>query len=177
MMHFRSFLEFAARTPVLAGTGAIGLALVAVVFPSLPVGGELLDARFGYTFEEAVASMAGYGDDGRRVYAWASLTLDTLLPLSYVGFLGGLCYRLRPNDGLWILAFLPVAAGALDLGENVQIAALLVHYPNVSVAQVAFASLTTQLKACAVLTSLGVVAVLAVLAVVLRTLERSRQRP
>ena len=155
-------VAFAAKTAVLATTGITATTLLLVVFPALPIGGDLLDARFGYTCAEALEAMAAYGEVGRRVYLVAGLTLDTLLPVAYVGFFAGLVYRLRTKDRLWTLSLVPFGAGLLDLGENAQIAAMLVSYPNISPLQVAAASLSTQTKTIALLTSLAIVAALAV---------------
>lgn len=98
-----------------------------LVFPNLPVGGELPDVKSGYSHDEAMASMKQYGPDGRTTYAWGSVLLDTLFPMSYVTFFAGLIYRFRLTEGTWILAFIPVLAGILDLAENVQITAMLVQ--------------------------------------------------
>lgn len=167
-MRLQRLLEFAARTPVLVATAGAAVALLVFVFPALPVGGELLDARFGYSHAEANAAMSAYGDEGRRVYVWASLTIDTLLPIAYAGFLAGMLYRLRPRDGLQTLALLPVAVGLVDLLENAQIVAMLIGYPDVSPGQVALASATTQAKTCALLAAVALVAVFVVLALVRR---------
>ena len=162
----RAYLAFAGRTPVLGATLVAALVLLVAVFPALPIGGETLDSRAGYTYEEAVAALEGYGEDGRRAYAWASATLDTLLPLVYATFLAGLLYRFRPAERVWRLAYLPLAAAALDLCENVQIVLMLAHYPDVSAAQVATASLFTLLKVamigCCLAVAVTVVAVWAV---------------
>ena len=107
MERLETCFEFTARVPVLVVTAAVSAALIALLFPALPIGGELLDGRFGYTLEEALAAMAGYGEEGRRVYAWASLTADTLLPVAYACCLAGLVYRLRPNDDLWCAGLPP----------------------------------------------------------------------
>lgn len=171
----KRLVAFAARTPVLVTTGIAAAALLVAVFPALPIGGDLLDARFGYTHATALEAMAAYGEDGRRAYLWASLTLDTLLPIAYVGFLAGLLYRLRPREGLGTLAVVPVAAGLLDLSENVQIVAMLVSYPDVSALQVAWASACTQAKACALLASVVLVAVLVMLALGRRWRRRLHQ--
>ena len=168
MERLETCFEFTARVPVLVVTAAVSAALIALLFPALPIGGELLDGRFGYTLEEALAAMAGYGEEGRRVYAWASLTADTLLPVAYACCLAGLVYRLRPKDDLWVLACLPVVAGVLDLCENGQIVAMLIQFPDVSAGQATTASLFTQMKGCAVLASLATVALLAGLALVRR---------
>ncbi|MCY3641588.1 MAG: hypothetical protein OXH37_11300, partial [Gammaproteobacteria bacterium] len=77
----RSYFEFAGRTGTLALTFAATAAFLVVVFPNLPIGGEMLDMKPGYSHEEAMASMAEYGPDGRTTYAWASAVLDTLFPI------------------------------------------------------------------------------------------------
>jgi len=114
----KKWFEFASQTRVLAATFVLTLVFLFVVFPALPVNGELLDYKSSYTHDEAMAAMEEYGPEGRRVYAWASPTLDTLFPIVYVSFFAGLIYRCRPTERLWWLAFIPVAAGIVDLGEN-----------------------------------------------------------
>lgn len=169
----RTYLEFGSRTRVLVATLVTTLLLLLAVFPALPIEGDLLDVRSGYTHEEVVAAMEGYGEQGRRVYAWSSATLDTLLPLAYVSLLAGAAYRFRPTERAWRLAWLPVAAGALDLGENVQVIVMLTRYPDVSAGQVAIASLFTQWKGYALLLSLA----LAVLLTVFAAVRRGRGAP
>ena len=169
----QAYLDFARRTPVLIATLVTTLVLLFAVFPALPIDGDLLDVRSGYTHEEVVVAMDRYGEQGRRVYAWSAATLDTLLPLVYVSLLAGAVYRFRPTERAWRLVWLPVAAGALDLGENVQIIVMLTRYPDVSAGQVAMASLFTQWKGYALLFSLALAAVLAVVAAV----RRDRRAP
>lgn len=156
----KAYLELVGRTPVLVAALVLTLVLLVAVFPALPIGGALLDAGSGYTHQEAIDAMEGYGEDGRRVYAWSSATLDTLLPVAYVSLLAGLIYRLRPVERLWWLACLPLAAGALDLGENVQIIVMLSQYPDVSVAQVTAASSFTLLRGLAIVGCLALAATL-----------------
>ncbi len=142
----RTYFESAGTTPALAAALLSTLVLVLGVFPALPIGGEMLDVKSGYTFEEAVAALEGYGEQGRRLYGWSSATLDTLLPLVYGSLFAGLIYRFRPAERLWRLAYLPIGAGVLDLCENVQIILLLISYPDVPASQVASASLFTLAK-------------------------------
>lgn len=168
----RVYLDFVSGGLAL-GTLATTLVLLFAVFPALPVGGEMLDVKAGYSHEEAVAAMEGYGEQGRRVYAWSAGTLDTLLPLVYASFLAGAVYRLRPAERFWRLAWLPLAAAALDLCENVQIVVMLTGYPDVSAGQVASASLFTMLKSYALLLSLALTVVLAIAALV----RRGRRAP
>lgn len=145
---------------MLAATFVGTLGLLAL-FQAIPVGGELLDVRQGYAHEEAMAALAGYGADGRRVYAWSSATVDTVLPCVLVTFLAGLVYRLRPSQNLGMLAWLPLLVGLLDLAENAQIIGMLVQFPDVSARQVAVASGTTVAKTFAALACFALVAILA----------------
>lgn len=142
----RRYFAFARRNGTLAVTLVAVAVLLLLVFPNLPIGGETLDTKPGYTYEEAVASMEAYGTDGRTIYAWSSMLLDTLLPLAYVTLFAGLIYRFRATEGTWWLAYIPVVAGIFDLLENVQITAMLVRYPDVSAVQVAWASAFTTVK-------------------------------
>lgn len=82
----RAYFAFAGRTGTLAVTLAATAVFLVVGFPSLPVDGELLDLKSSYSYDEATASMAQYGAHGRTTYAWASVLLDTLFPISYVTF-------------------------------------------------------------------------------------------
>ena len=142
----RAYFAFAGRTGTLVVTGAATPVFLLLVFPNLPVGGELLDTKSGYSYDEAMASMAQYGARGRATYAWASVLLDTLFPISYVSLFAGLIYRFRLTETTWMLAFVPVVAGLWDLAENAQITAMLVQYPDVGATQVAWASAFTAVK-------------------------------
>ncbi|MDE0621124.1 MAG: hypothetical protein OXH83_05590 [Bryobacterales bacterium] len=160
----RKPIEFASRTPVLSATLTATLVLSVVVFPVLPIGGEMLDVKMGYTYAEAVAAMDSYGERGRQVYAWSSLTLDALLPFVFVSFLAGFVYRFRPTERYWTLACLPLAAGVLDLCENIQVVLMLAGFPDVSAGQVAVASWFTLSKWYAVSVCLLLAATLAAIA-------------
>lgn len=140
------YLEFAARTKVLAVTLVCGLVLGFAVFPNLPIGGPSIDSQPGYGINRLTELMELYGEHGRRIYAWASLTLDVLFPAVYATFLAGLIWRCRPMRVFGWLALLPVAGALFDLGENVQVAIMLVNFPEVGESQVAMASAFTAMK-------------------------------
>ena len=142
----KSYFTFAGRTSVLVVSFIATAAFLFLVFPNLPIGGESLDTKASYSFDEAMALMEQYGADGRTTYAWASMLLDTIFPLAYVTLFAGLIYRFRLTEGTWFLAFIPVLAGILDLLENIQITTMLVQYPDVSATQVAWASAFTSVK-------------------------------
>lgn len=167
----RDYFELVSRTLVLGTTLATVLILVLGVFPALPIGGEMLDLKAGYAYPEVIAAMESYGEPGRRVYAWSSAMLDTLLPVVYVSLLAGLLYRFRPTERLWKLAYLPLAAGALDLGENGLIILMLTRYPDVSAREAATASFFTVSKGYVILGCLALAVTLAA-----ATAVRARRR-
>ncbi len=172
----RKFFEASSAAWALCATLVSALILLVVVFPAMPVGGEMLDVMGGYTHSEALAALEGYGEAGRRVYALASLTLDTLFPVVYASLLAGLIYRFRPTERMWRLAWLPPAVGVIDLGENIQIVLMLTRYPDISAGQVAGASLFTTLKGYAVSACLALAVSLAVVALGRRVGARIRCR-
>ncbi len=142
---FRNFFEFSAGTKPLIITLS-GVLLMLLVFPALPINGEMIDLKLYYDLPGVQAAMLQYGPQGRAVYALASPTLDTAFPILYVTFFCGLLYRFRPTERLWLVAFIPVVAGVWDLCENAQIVAMLVQYPDLSAGQVAMASFFTSVK-------------------------------
>ena len=172
----RAYFEVASRAPVLGATLVAAVILPVAVFPALPIGGEMLDVKPGYTYDEVISALDGYGTQGRRVYAWSSATLDTVLPVVYVSFLAGLVYRFRPREYLWWLAYLPVAAGVLDLCENIQIILMLMQYPDIDAGQVASASVFTLSKRYAVVVCLVLAVTLMATTVGGRVLRRLRGR-
>ena len=169
------YFVFASR-PLVLGVTFVASVVLLVVFPALPVGGELLDVKQGYTAEEAMAALAAYGAEGRRLYAWSSVTLDTLLPIVYATFLAGVVYRFRPSERLRILAWLPICLGLLDLAENVQIVVMLVQFPDVSAGQVASASAFTMTKNIAFVACFALAAIFAVVSAARFLLRRRRAR-
>ncbi|MDE0101895.1 MAG: hypothetical protein OXN89_05905 [Bryobacterales bacterium] len=174
MNRIRVWCEFASKTSVLGVSLLTATMLVALVFPALPINGELLDAKTGYSHSDAVTLMESYGESGRKVYARSSLTLDTLLPVSYTFLLAGLIYRFRPSDGLWWLALLPAAGGVLDLFENVHVVLLLNSYPDVPAGLVARSSSLTWLKHHALSISVVGAATLASVSALVRIAGRLR---
>ncbi|MCY3822028.1 MAG: hypothetical protein OXH52_22190 [Gammaproteobacteria bacterium] len=144
------YFDLVQRTSVLLALFAATLVLTFLVFPALPVGGELLDLKpGGYGHAEAMAALEGYGERGRTVYAWSSVLLDTLFPAVYASMFAGVFLRFAPIDALKAAAWVPLALGVVDLGENAQITAMLVQYPDVSPSQVASASAFTVVKSFA----------------------------
>lgn len=142
----RRFFEFAGKTGTLLTTLVLVVVILFLVFPNLPINGELLDVKSGYSFDEALGALTAYGADGRRTYLWTSLGLDTLFPCIYVTFFAGLIYRFRATEGSWWLAYVPIVGGIWDLIENVQISSMLLAYPEISETQVSWTSAFTSAK-------------------------------
>ena len=162
----RAYLDFVNGTLILGATLVVALLLVAVI-QALPVGGELLDEKVGYTHEEAVAAMEGYGEKGRQTYAWSAADAGhAVAPRPTPAFWQAPSTACDLTERSWRLAWLPLAAGALDLCENVQIILMLTGYPDVSAGQIASASLFTTLKSYALLLSMALAVALAIAAAV-----------
>lgn len=163
------------RTSVLLATLAIVLTLLLAVYPALPIGGELLDAKLYFTYEEALELMESYGSHGRATYALASLFLDTPLVVAYTCFLAGLLYRLRPAERAWWVAGPPLAAAGVDLCENAQVLLMLASFPDVSVVQAGLAAITTCSKHVILMLCLTGAALLACVAAFSRAAARMRR--
>ena len=139
-------VEISTRTPILLATGGLTIVLLFFVFPNLPLPVSSLDASFGYTYEQAIAVLTEYGEEGRVLYVWMSLSLDTLLPVAYTSFLVGLIKRLQTFTWMSWFIVLPILSGCLDILENVQLIVMMFQYPEISEIQVNVASTITQLK-------------------------------
>ena len=167
----RRYLIFSAKTPVLLLSFIVTALLLLVVFPALPLGAPLLDTLPGYSPVEARELLARYGPEGRRLYAIASPTLDTLLPLCYVTFFAGAVHRCGLPERRWWLALLPLLVGVWDLAENLQITLLLLSYPDIADGQIQWASFFTWCKGTVLIPAL---LLLLVLALIYRAFRRFR---
>lgn len=142
-----SILRYAARNEVLAVTFLLNAVLIGLVFPNIPTaGGVLLDLLPSYDRALIDSRIAEYGDQWRVMHIWGSLTVDAIFPIVYGLFFIGLIWRFRIGDwGRWLT--LPVFLLIwVDYAENLQIAVMLMNWPNVTDAGIARASLTTGIK-------------------------------
>ena len=142
----RTYLDFCGKTSTLIATFVTTTLLIFIVYPNLPIGGEALDVRPGYTHEEALIALESYSERGRKIYIGVSSTIDTLIPVCWVLLFCGLLYRFRLTEGTWYVACTPLIVGFFDLLENLQIIAMLVQYPDIGQTQVAWASTFTMVK-------------------------------
>lgn len=115
----------------------------------LPPGLAILDARFHYSGDDALAFLNGLGEVGRRAYS-THQWVDLAFIASYTTFLYAAVERfsVRRPLALRVTAFLP---GAFDLIETVGILVLLATFERPGVQAFALASLVgtaTTLKWC-----------------------------
>ncbi|MGB0920369.1 MAG: hypothetical protein ACPG06_05640 [Alphaproteobacteria bacterium] len=140
-------LEFSARGPVMGLSFLLTALLVGAIFPNIPVAGQtLLDLLPAYDRALIQNRILEYGDEWRVMQIWSSLSVDAVFPLIYGLFFIGIAYRLRIGEwGKWLTlpAFLLVG---VDYAENIQIATLLLNWPDISDSRIAIASATTGIK-------------------------------
>lgn len=107
---------------------------------------QLLDTIFNYSQEQAYQHLAAYTEQGRAVYLFSVLFLDTLFPLAYGIFLALLLAFLLEKTSFRIITLLPLLLILVDYIENSHIALLLINYPE-QMPQVAYTgSLFTSAK-------------------------------
>ncbi len=148
----RTVIEFCQRPLVLMIALPVVIAcMVGFRYLVEALGGVgILDSLYGYDREVVEQKMLAYGEAGRALYAYATLTLDIVYPVAYACLYAGLLARLAHNTRYGWSAYLPLLAGFVDVVENVQIHFLLTGYPNLPAMlpdwQIASASFTTQAK-------------------------------
>ncbi len=104
-------------------------------YPLIGGRGYPLDMRSGMSVAEVREYAAGIDPDGRRIYALNEGTLDMLFPILYSLAYSFLFFRLivpMAGDGSrWrLLALLPFAVAAVDIGENLSIIGVLAAAPG-----------------------------------------------
>jgi len=110
------------------------------------LGAQILDVLPSYSLNEVERYFLLYGEEGRKLYAWASVTLDILFPICYMGLFIGLMLLFAESNNLSWLIVLPLMLGIFDITENIQICFMLIQYPEITDIQVNLASSTTSFK-------------------------------
>jgi hypothetical protein len=110
------------------------------------LGAQILDVLPRYNLNEVEKYFLIYGEEGRRLYAWASLTLDLLFPVCYMALFIGLILLLTGSSIFRWLIILPIMLGIIDITENIQICFMLIQYPEITDVQVNLASGSTSFK-------------------------------
>ena len=105
---------------------------------------NMLDLKFSYNEEVLIKSFNAIGEEGRQVYYFSALVLDTAYPLLYVSlFLGAYVKLYKDNSYVY---FFPITTAIFDLMENVQISFHLLDFPSISVQNIFYTSTSTTLK-------------------------------
>ncbi len=142
----KRYLNFVSQSPVLWMNFILLNVITFGIFKMLPdLDGLLIDLQFSYDHAALMAILTDIGAKGRATYLWANL-VDMVFPVFYGGFFAGFLYRFRAREGLWVLALVPIVLAVVDWGENLQIRAMLLAFPDIDAANVDTASLFTTSK-------------------------------
>ena len=119
-----------------------------IIIPMLPysVGQNLLDLKFGFERDDVRSTFSILGENGKQLYIFVSLILDTFFPIIYVSFhLGIYQYSNYKNSFIYLI---PIFTGLFDLMENIQCAIIMStsSINLVSADQILAASITNQIK-------------------------------
>ena len=132
------------------------LNICGLIFFLLPhdIFANMLDLRFSYNEEIVKQSFVLIGEDGRQLYFFSALIIDTIYPLLYVSLFIGAYFKLfKKNAFLFIF---PLMAGLFDISENILVSLLLSNFPTLSSQNIFYSSTSTSIKWIAVGISLTV---------------------
>ena len=132
------------------------LNICGLIFIFLPhnIFANMLDLELYYGKENVVRNFNAIGPDGRSVYVFSSLILDTLYPILYTSLILGAYVKLFKSSGA--ILFIPLIAFSSDILENLQITRLILDFPNVNETNVSLASMATSSKWIAISIAISV---------------------
>ena len=132
------------------------LNICGLIFLFLPhnIFANMLDIELYYGKENVVRNFDAIGPDGRSVYVFSSLLLDTLYPILYTSLILGAYIKLFKSSGA--ILCIPLIAFSFDILENLQITRLILNFPNINETHVYLSSLTTSCKWIAILITISV---------------------
>jgi len=84
------------------------------------------DARLGYNSADILAYFEAIGSRGRGLYVATQLTVDLIFPVVYAILLASLLGKLYSPRSAWV--WVPVAAAAADVSENILLVSLACTY-------------------------------------------------
>ena len=121
------------------------LNLCGLLFVLLPysIFWNMIDLYFSYSADSVFKSLYEMGENGRYVYLYSTLILDSFYPILYTSIILGAYVKLFKNNNILLL---PVLAFSLDIVENINITYMNLTYLMLNKVQVAFASSITSLK-------------------------------
>ena len=122
------------------------LNICGLIFFLLPhnIFSNMLDLRFSYSEEIVKQSFVSIGEDGRKLYIFSALIIDTIYPILYVSLFIGAYYKLF-KDNAFLFVF-PLTAGIFDILENIHISLLLSNFPTLSSQNILYSSTSTSIK-------------------------------
>ena len=132
------------------------LNICGLIFLLLPhnIFANMLDLELYYGKDNVVRNFNAIGPDGRSVYVFSSLILDTLYPILYTSLILGAYVKLFKSSG--VILFIPLIAFSFDIFENLQITRLIINFPNVNETHVTLASMATSFKWIAITMTISV---------------------
>ena len=110
------------------------------------LGGLMLDEMQGYDRDDIKTQMLLYGEAGRSLHLRFTLLLDMVFPFAYGAFFGGLLVLAARGTFDRAILLPVVAVMVLDFTENIQLAIMLMQFPELGDDQIALASATTLAK-------------------------------
>jgi hypothetical protein len=95
----------------------------------------LLDTQFGFNAGTGYTTLDSFGESGRKTYLFTVTIIDGIFPLIYgtlLSLLFGFLYvrTLPKRQNLQLINLLPLLAITFDYAENINIALMLLHYPE-----------------------------------------------
>ena len=127
------------------------LNICGLIFLFLPhnIFSNMLDLEFSYNEDIVLKYFNEMGPDGRSVYVFSSLLLDTLYPILYTSLILGAYVKLFKNSHAILI--LPLIAFTFDILENFQITMLNLNFPDINKTQIYLSSMATSAKWIAIL--------------------------
>ena len=105
---------------------------------------NMIDLYFSYSSVEVSKSFNQMGENGRHLYFYSTLILDTIYPILYTSLILGAYANLFKNQSYILL--IPLLAFTLDILENINISYMNLNYLTLNETQVMVASNITSLK-------------------------------
>ena len=132
------------------------LNICGLIFILLPynIFSNMLDLELFYSKENVVENFSIMGPDGRSIYVFSSLLIDTVYPILYLSLFLGAYFKLFRSSKAILLV--PVTAFSFDILENLQITRLNLNFPNINETHVYLSSMTTSLKWIAILITVSI---------------------
>ena len=115
---------------------------------------NMLDLELFYSKKNVVENFSTMGPDGRGIYVFSSLLIDTVYPILYLSLFLGAYFKLFRSSKA--ILFVPVIAFSFDILENLQITRLNFNFPNINETHVYLSSMTTSLKWIAIAITVSV---------------------